>query len=228
MSYENTNMLQTLEPRWQTALVAERDKKYFCALIERVKAAYRTEESVYPPPELVFNAFAQTPFSEVRVVILGQDPYHGPDQAHGLAFSVPDSVPIPPSLRNIYRELASDTGGTTNTGGNLERWAHQGVLLLNSTLTVRADAAGSHRELGWEQFTDAVIQTISEQKEHVVFMLWGAFAQSKAAYIDHEKHLVLTAPHPSPLSAHRGFLGCRHFSACNTYLHKHNRQPIVW
>lgn len=217
-----------IEPSWKEALEDEFEKEYFKKLTTQVREAYLSREPVYPTPKLVFNAFTHTPVSEVKVVILGQDPYHGPDQAHGLSFSVPEGVAIPPSLRNIYKEIESDIGITPPPSGNLERWATQGVLLLNSTLTVRGGAAGSHQQFGWEQFTDAVIQLISEKREHVVFMLWGAFAQSKAAYIDESKHLILKAPHPSPLSAHRGFFGSKHFSQANAYLTEHDTKPIEW
>ena len=217
-----------IEQSWKTALKDEFEKDYFAALTKEVREAYSNHGPVYPPPQLLFNAFEHCPFEAVQVVILGQDPYHGPGQAHGLSFSVPEGVAIPPSLKNIYKEIATDIGTAPPPSGNLERWATQGVLLLNSTLTVRAGAAGSHQHFGWERFTDTVIATIAEQKEHVVFMLWGAFAGSKAAYIDKEKHCVLTAPHPSPLAAHRGFFGCRHFSQCNEYLARHGRTPIVW
>jgi uracil-DNA glycosylase len=217
-----------LEPSWKTALATEFSKDYFTQLTNNVRHAYLKEGLVYPPPKLVFNAFTHCPLKRVQVVILGQDPYHGPGQAHGLSFSVPEGIAIPPSLRNIYQEIASDIGTTPPANGNLERWADQGVLLLNSTLTVRAGAAGSHQSFGWEEFTDAVIATISRERKNVVFLLWGAFAGGKAALIDAEKHLVLKAPHPSPLSAHRGFFGCKHFSQCNAYLEKHGQAPISW
>jgi uracil-DNA glycosylase len=176
----------------------------------------------------VFNAFAQCPFDTVKVVILGQDPYHGKGQAHGLAFSVPDHVPIPPSLQNIYKEIKNDIGTDVPQTGNLERWAKQGVLLLNATLTVEQGNPGSHQGRGWEVFTDAVIQKISKEKEHVVFLLWGKFAQSKSSLIDENKHLILKAAHPSPFSAHNGFFGCHHFSKTNSYLQSHGKGPIVW
>ncbi|MAZ30138.1 uracil-DNA glycosylase [bacterium] len=217
-----------IEDSWREALHDEFVKDYFLALTSDVREAYLENGPVYPPPKLIFNAFAHCSFDEVKVVILGQDPYHGPGQAHGLSFSVPDGVRVPPSLQNIYKEIESDIGTPPPPSGNLERWAEQGVLLLNSTLTVQAGNAGSHQAFGWEQFTDAVIKTVAEQKEHVVFMLWGAFAGSKAAYVDETKHLVLKAPHPSPLSAHRGFFGCRHFSQCNAYLTEHGQTPITW
>ena len=217
-----------LEKSWKKTLTPEFEKPYFKTLTEKVRTAYLTEGAVYPSPKLIFNAFEYTPFDQVQVVILGQDPYHGPGQAHGLSFSVSDGVRTPPSLQNIYKEISADIGTPIPTSGNLERWAKQGVLLLNSTLTVTAHQAGSHQSFGWEQFTDAVIEKIATKKTNLVFMLWGAFAQSKASYISAERHLVLRAPHPSPLSAHRGFFGCKHFSQCNTYLNKHGRTPIEW
>jgi uracil-DNA glycosylase len=216
-----------IEPSWQAALAPEFTKDYFVKLREAVRQAYLTD-TVYPPPKLLFHAFDQCPLPAVRVVILGQDPYHGPGQAHGLSFSVPKGVRIPPSLQNIYKEIAADVGTNARADGNLERWAQQGVLLLNSTLTVRAGSAASHQKLGWEHFTDAVIGTVSEQRSHVVFLLWGSFAGSKRQLINETKHLVLTAPHPSPLSAHRGFFGCRHFSQTNQYLRDTGQTPIVW
>jgi uracil-DNA glycosylase len=216
-----------IEPSWKAALAPEFAKDYFITLREAVRQAYLTD-TVYPPPKLLFHAFEQCPLPAVRVVILGQDPYHGPGQAHGLSFSVPKGVRIPPSLQNIYKEIAADVGTNAPADGNLERWAQQGVLLLNSTLTVRAGNAASHQKLGWEHFTDAVISTVSEQRSHVVFLLWGSFAGSKRVLIDETKHLVLTAPHPSPLSAHRGFFGCRHFSQTNQYLCDTGQTPIVW
>ncbi len=217
-----------IEPSWQAALAAEFKKDYVRALCQQVQAAYADTVPVYPPPQYLFNAFNQCPFDQVRVVILGQDPYHGPGQAHGLAFSVPDGVAIPPSLQNVYKEIAADIGTPQPPSGNLERWAQQGVLLLNSTLTVRAGAAGSHQQFGWERFTDAVVTTIATHRPHTVFMLWGAHARSKRNLIDTRAHCVLEAPHPSPLSAHRGFLGCRHFSQCNRYLVEHGKTPIAW
>ncbi|MCA9366199.1 uracil-DNA glycosylase [Candidatus Kaiserbacteria bacterium] len=216
-----------IEPSWEAVLKSEFEKEYFKKLAETVRDAY-LKGPVYPPPQQVFNAFTLCPFDNVKVVILGQDPYHGPNQAHGLSFSVPDGVQTPPSLQNIYKEIQSDIGTPVPASGNLERWARQGVLLLNATLTVLPAQAGSHQGLGWEEFTDAVIKTISEHKEHVVFMLWGSYARSKASLIDWEKHLVLEAPHPSPLSAHRGFLGCKHFSQANQYLKEHKLEPVEW
>jgi len=183
---------------------------------------------VYPTPENVFNAFKLTPLGNIKVVILGQDPYHGEDQAHGLSFSVLNGTKVPPSLRNIYKELAADIDVGIPTSGNLEQWAAQGVFLLNSTLTVEDGQAGFHQGWGWEIFTDEVIRVISQEQPHVVFLLWGKFAQEKANLIDDSKHLLLKAPHPSPLSAHRGFFGCKHFSQANEYLRKNNIEPIRW
>lgn len=216
-----------IEASWKKVLEHEFEAAYFKELAEAVRNAYLSE-TIYPKPKAVFNAFMYCPFGTVKVVILGQDPYHGPGQAHGLSFSVPDGIPTPPSLQNIYKEIADDVGIQVPQSGNLERWAKQGVLLLNATLTVRAGDAGSHQGLGWEQFTDAVIKTISDKKEHVVFMLWGNYARSKASLIDWEKHCILEAPHPSPLSAHRGFFGSRHFSQANAYLNEHGQTPIHW
>ena len=183
---------------------------------------------MYPPASLIFSAFDLCPFSHVKVVVLGQDPYHGHGQAHGLCFSVPDGVAFPPSLRNIFKELLSDVGLEFPKSGNLERWAKQGVLLMNATLTVRAEQAGSHQNKGWEKFTDKVIEVVSREKEHVVFLLWGNYARAKKNIINTGKHLVLEAAHPSPLSASRGFLGCKHFSQCNNWLQKRNIQAIEW
>ena len=220
-------MLVRIESSWHAALASECAKPYFSALLARVETAQQTH-TVYPPAPLIFAAFERCPLSEVKVVILGQDPYHGPGQAHGLAFSVPECVPIPPSLQNIYKEISTDVGAPATTDGNLTRWATQGVLLLNTSLTVAAHQAASHSGWGWERFTDAVIKTVNTEREHVVFLLWGRHAQAKASLIDTKKHLVLTAPHPSPLSAHRGFFGCQHFSKTNNYLAQHGRTPIVW
>ncbi len=220
-------MVPILESSWKNIIQPELEKEYGRNLALFIHKAY-TFTVVYPPLPTIFNAFTLCPFSQVRVVILGQDPYHGEGQAHGLAFSVPDDIPIPPSLRNIYKEIYSDIGVTPPPSGNLQRLATQGVLLLNSTLTVEAGKAGSHQGKGWEQFTDAVIEKISSEKSHVVFLLWGAYAQSKQHLIDESNHLVLCAPHPSPLSAYRGFLGCKHFSQTNTYLQKHGHTPIAW
>lgn len=217
----------TLHPSWKIKLEQEFEKPYFHELIHFVKSAYRSG-AVYPSGKLIFNAFDMCPFDDVRVVILGQDPYHGPCQAHGLCFSVPDGVPHPPSLMNIFKEIKQDLNIPVPPSGNLERWAKQGVLLLNATLTVQAHQAGSHQGKGWETFTDAAIQELATHQDHLVFMLWGSYAQKKGGFIDSRKHLVLKAPHPSPLSAHRGFLGCRHFSMANEYLLKNGRMPINW
>ena len=216
-----------IEPSWKEVLKDEFEKDYFKKLSEIVRNAYLTA-TVFPPPKLVFNAFKHCPFNAVRVVILGQDPYHGAGQAHGLSFSVQDGTTIPPSLKNIYKEIAVDLGTDIPLSGNLERWAKQGVLLLNATLTVEQNKAGSHQGLGWETFTDAVIQKISTQKENMVFLLWGKYAQSKTPLIDPSKHLILTAAHPSPFSVHNGFFSCRHFSKTNIYLKKHNLDEIFW
>ena len=216
-----------IEPSWKSVLSQEFTTKYFHALSAFVRTAY-TDSTVYPPPKLIFNAFNRCPFPSVRVVILGQDPYHGKGQAHGLCFSVPDGVRTPPSLANIYRELRDDLGNIVPTSGNLERWADQGVLLLNATLTVAAGMPGSHQGKGWEQFTDAVVRLLNEHHEHLVFMLWGNYAKTKGICIDRERHLVLEAAHPSPYSASSGFFGCRHFSKANGYLATHGRGTIVW
>lgn len=229
----SSNLIQShtmevkMEQSWKDVLESEFAKEYFTSLTEQVRAAYLSS-TVFPPPKLIFNAFELCPFDNVKVVILGQDPYHGKGQAHGLSFSVPDGVRPPPSLQNIYKEIQADIGTPIPESGNLERWAKQGVLLLNSTLTVELSQAGSHQGFGWERFTEAVIETISEKKEHVVFLLWGKFAQNKAHFIDESKHLVLKAPHPSPFSAHSGFFGCKHFSKTNTYLTEHGLDPIEW
>ncbi len=217
----------TIEHGWKQRLKAEFEKPYFKSLIEFVKSEYQTN-TIYPPGKFIFNAFDTCAFDQVKVVILGQDPYHGPGQAHGLCFSVPDGVMIPPSLVNIYKELQSDMGIVPPRSGNLERWARQGVLLLNATLTVRGHQAGSHQGKGWEEFTDAAIKVLAEEREGLVFLLWGSYAQKKGAFIDSSKHLVLKSPHPSPLSAHRGFLGCGHFSKANEYLDQKGWTKIVW
>lgn len=216
-----------IEESWQKVLQDEFEKPYFKELVSFVKDEY-TAQKVYPPGNQIFNAFEMCPFDKVEVVILGQDPYHGPKQANGLAFSVSDEVRIPPSLLNIFKEIKNDLGKDLPPTGNLERWAKQGVLLLNATLTVRAGNAGSHQRKGWEEFTDAVVKKVNDQKEHVVFMLWGAYAQKKGAFIDERKHLVLKAAHPSPFAADRGFFGSRHFSKANAYLEQHGKKPIDW
>lgn len=217
-----------LSKDWQAVLKSELQASYFSALLAKLKAAYKTGVEIYPPAPQVFAAFNLCPFEQVKVVILGQDPYHSKSQAHGLCFSVPDEIKLPPSLKNIYKELVADTGKVPSSSGNLERWAKQGVLLLNATLTVEAGQPGSHQALGWERFTDAVIRKISTKKTKVVFILWGKFAIAKAALIDPEKHLILTAPHPSPFSAHRGFFGSKPFSKTNLYLEAQQKPPIKW
>jgi uracil-DNA glycosylase len=221
----------TIEQSWKEILKDEFEKEYFVELTNKVHEAYLSPSlQVFPPEPLMFNAFNHCHFNDVKVVIIGQDPYHGAGQAHGLSFSVPEGVPIPPSLRNIYKEIESNSpvNWTIPVSGNLVHWADQGVLLLNSVLTVEEGNPNSHRGCGWEQFTDAVIQKISDKKEHVVFLLWGAYAQEKGKNIDTTKHLVLTAPHPSPLSAYRGFFGCEHFGKTNKYLQQHHLKQINW
>jgi len=213
---------------WSDALGQEKEKDYFKEVLAFVQSQKDQGRQIFPPTEQIFNAFDSASFEDARVVILGQDPYHGPDQAHGLCFSVKEGVRIPPSLKNIFKEIESDLGFTPPNHGNLQAWADQGVLLLNSVLTVEAGKAASHAGKGWEAFTDRVIEVVNIEKERVVFMLWGAYAQKKGIHIDREKHLVLEAPHPSPLSAHRGFLGCKHFSKTNEWLQVHNLEPIDW
>mgnify|MGYP001016218956 CR=1 FL=1 len=216
-----------IEKSWKEALQAEFDKPYFAALVDFVKREYATKR-IFPPAPLIFNAFDQCPLDEVKVVILGQDPYHGPGQAHGLCFSVNDGVEFPPSLINIFKEIERDLHIPVPSTGNLLRWAKQGVLLLNATLTVEAHKAGSHQGKGWEIFTDAVIRILSEKREHLVFMLWGSYAQQKGVLINHAKHMVLRSVHPSPLSAYRGFIGCGHFSEANEFLISKEKTPIQW
>lgn len=216
-----------IEPGWKAVLYEEFAKPYFTELRSFLKQEKQAGKTIYPPGKLIFNAFALTPFDQVKVVILGQDPYHGPGQAHGLSFSVPTGIVAPPSLKNIYKELHTDLNLEVPNHGNLESWAKQGVLLLNSMLTVRAREAGSHRKKGWENFTDAVIDALNKQKEEVVFLLWGRYAQDKGALIDRTKHLVLQAPHPSPL-ARGGFFGSRHFSQTNDYLVSKGKPAIDW
>ncbi len=261
-------MTGKIEPTWEEALEDEFSKAYFEKLTDFMKTEYRNGV-VYPAPKNIFRAFDLCPFNKVEVVILGQDPYHGPGQANGLCFAVGENVPLPPSLQNIFKEIASDMGDRASSeeilrsadrtgdrasseeilrsadrtgdrasseeilrsadrSGDLSRWAEQGVLLLNATLTVRAHSAGSHQNKGWEEFTDAVIKTLSDKREHLVFMLWGNYAKAKGAHIDRTKHLVLEAAHPSPFSAHSGFFGCKHFSRANDYLIAHNKRPINW
>lgn len=216
-----------IEPTWKKVLTPEFEKPYFKTLTDFVRDEY-SKGVCYPPAAQIFNAFDLCPFDKVKVVIIGQDPYHEPGQAQGLCFSVNDGITIPPSLVNIYKEIKDDLGIIPPASGNLQRWAEQGVLLLNATLTVRIHQAGSHQRRGWETFTDAVIKTLAEQREHVVFILWGSYAQGKAQMIDPSKHLILKSVHPSPLSAHRGFFGNHHFSLTNDYLVKNGMEPINW
>jgi uracil-DNA glycosylase len=222
-----TNSIQ-LEPSWKTLLGDQFDQPYMAELKQFLQREKNAGKRIYPPGSLWFNALNSTPFEQVKVVILGQDPYHGPRQAHGLCFSVLPGVALPPSLQNIYKELANDLGLPIARHGCLQCWAQQGVLLLNATLTVEAARAGSHQGKGWERFTDRVIALLNERREGLVFLLWGSYAQQKGQFIDRDKHCVLCAPHPSPLSAHRGFLGCRHFSQANDYLTRHGQAPIDW
>ena len=216
-----------IHPSWEAVLHQEFDQEYFEKLTKFVKQEF-SSTTIYPEGKNIFRAFELCPFDQVKVVILGQDPYHGPKQANGLCFSVNDGIPLPPSLQNIYKEIATDLNITKPTSGNLDNWSRQGVLLLNATLTVRANQAGSHQKKGWEQFTDAAIQAISDQKENVVFLLWGKYAQEKGKVIDTSKHLVLKSVHPSPLSAYAGFFGCKHFSKTNDYLKSIGKTPIDW
>ena len=216
-----------IEDSWKQILSNEWNKDYFIKLTEFVRNEYSTGR-VFPPGKEIFAAFDTTPFEDVKVVIIGQDPYHDVNQANGLCFSVRDGIPFPPSLLNIFKEIQDDLGTPIPQSGDLSRWAKQGVLLLNSTLTVRAHSAGSHQNKGWEQFTDEVILQLAQQKENLVFILWGSYAIKKGAFINRMKHLVLTSPHPSPLSAYRGFFGNKHFSQANNYLIKHGKTPITW
>ena len=220
-------MTVRIDESWRQVLQPEFDKPYFELLTNFVRCAYQTTQC-FPPAGQIFRAFDLCPFDKVRVVIIGQDPYHDVNQAHGLCFSVQDGVPVPPSLVNIYKELNRDLGKPIPTSGNLTHWAEQGVLLLNATLTVEAHKAGSHQGKGWEEVTDAAIQALNNQRSNIVFMLWGSYAQRKGQFIDRRKHLVLTAVHPSPLSAYRGFIGCGHFSQANNYLLQHGQAPIAW
>jgi uracil-DNA glycosylase len=220
-------MTVKINETWRAPLQEEFDKPYFEQLTGFVREEYGSK-SIYPHSSLIFNAFEQCPFDKLKAVIIGQDPYHGPGQAHGLCFSVNDGVAFPPSLRNIFEEIKQDTGADVPPSGNLTRWAEQGVLLLNATLTVRAGEAGSHQGKGWETFTDAVIKKVADEKENIVFLLWGAYAQKKAAMIDPTRHKILTAVHPSPLSAYRGFFGCKHFSQANEYLKEKGKEEIRW
>lgn len=216
-----------IEPSWKQALAKEFEQPYFEQLTNFVRSEYQRTK-IYPPPKQIFYAFNHCPFDHVKVIIIGQDPYHGQGQANGLCFSVRNGVAIPPSLQNIYKEIHDDLGLPIPTTGNLEHWADQGVLLLNATLTVQAGQAGSHQGKGWEQFTDAVIKILSDQKTGLVFLLWGNYAKQKGAIIDRSKHHVLTAAHPSPFSANNGWFGCKHFSQTNALLHANGQTPIAW
>lgn len=216
-----------IDESWKEQLKDEFGKDYFVRLTEFVRNEYRTKQ-IFPPAKLIFNAFDHTPFDKVKVVILGQDPYHNDGQAHGLSFSVPDGIAAPPSLVNIFKEINRDLGIPIPRSGNLTRWANQGVLLLNATLTVQAHIAGSHQRKGWEEFTDAAIHKLAEGRENLVFILWGSYAQKKASFIDTSRHLVLRSVHPSPLSAHNGFFGNNHFSQTNKYLESKGIAPIEW
>jgi uracil-DNA glycosylase len=226
-SISSFHMEVKIESSWGSKLKNEFDLDYFQKLSEFVREEYRTK-TIYPPASLIFNAFNLCPFDKVKAVIIGQDPYHGPGQAHGLCFSVREGIDFPPSLKNIFKEIESDLGYKPAMSGNLERWSSQGVLLLNATLTVRAHLAGSHQGKGWERFTDYVINILNSDKNNLVFFLWGAYAQKKGGSIDRSRHLVLESVHPSPLSASRGFFGNRHFSRCNNYLSEKEIKPIDW
>jgi uracil-DNA glycosylase len=217
-----------IDASWKEVLHNEFEKEYFTRLTSFVKEEYTGPTPIYPPAKLIFNAFDHCPFNDVKVVILGQDPYHGAGQANGLCFSVNKGVAFPPSLMNIFKEIQSDIGTPIPQNGDLTRWSDQGVLLLNATLTVRASQAGSHQKRGWEEFTDAAIRELAERRENIVFILWGSYAQKKGAFIDRSRHLVLTSPHPSPLSAYQGFFGNHHFSKANEYLVQHGKKAIVW
>ena len=216
-----------IEQSWKDALSTEFNKDYFIKLTNFVRAEYLSGHAVYPAPKNIFNAFNLCPLDNVKIVIIGQDPYHEPNQAHGLCFSVLPPTPVPPSLQNIYKEIESDIGHPSVTNGDLTHWATQGVLLLNATLTVRAHTAASHAGHGWEEFTDSVIRTLGT-RENIVYMLWGSYAQKKAAFVNPNKNLILKSAHPSPLSAYRGFFGNRHFSRANEYLQQHGKTPIEW
>ena len=217
-----------IEESWKEVLKDEFEKTYFQHIVTFLKAEKASGKVLYPPGPLIFNSFKQTPFSKIKVVIIGQDPYHNTGQAHGLSFSVPDGIPKPPSLLNIFKELKNDLGIEISENGNLEKWASQGVLLLNASLTVRQNEPGSHAQIGWLQFTDEVIKKISTEKEGIIFLLWGKFAQEKQSLIDETKHVVLKAAHPSPFSASNGFFGCKHFSKTNEILMKQQKNPIDW
>lgn len=217
-----------IEESWKAMLAEEFKKPYFERLTAFVREEYKGNTPIYPPAKLIFNAFDHCPFDKVKVVILGQDPYHGTGQANGLCFSVNKGVAFPPSLMNIFKEVSADTGCPIPQDGDLTRWSDQGVLLLNATLTVRAASAGSHQKRGWEEFTDAVIRTLAYERENIVFILWGSYAQKKGAFINRDKHLVLSSPHPSPLSAYQGFFGNHHFTLANNYLKANGKTPIKW
>ena len=218
-----------IDPSWKLALETEFKKDYFSELVEFLKTEKASGQVIFPPGSLIFNAFNLTPLEQVKVVIIGQDPYHGPNQAHGLSFSVQQGIALPPSLLNIFKEIEQDLGvKMSRVNGDLSRWANQGVLLLNATLTVRANQPNSHSGIGWQRFTDAVIQQINEKKNNIVFILWGNFAKEKGNHIDENKHLVLRSPHPSPFSADKGFFGSKHFSKTNEYLSIHGIEPIDW
>lgn len=217
-----------IEQSWKDVLSAEFEKDYFKKLTDFVRGEYLSGKTIYPEPKNIFNAFNLCPLSKVKVVIIGQDPYHEPGQAHGLCFSVESGVDLPPSLINIYKEIESDIERKSITNGDLTAWANQGVLLLNSTLTVRAHAAASHSGMGWETFTDSVIRIVAQHRKHIVYMLWGSFAQKKAEFVNATENLILTSAHPSPLSAYRGFFGNRHFSRANEYLIANGKTPINW
>jgi len=217
-----------LDPSWQAVIGDELNKPYMQSLRAFLKQEKASGKTIFPPSPLIFNAFNHTPFDKVRVVIIGQDPYHGPGQAHGLSFSVPSGIALPPSLMNIFKEIEADLGIKMSRNGDLTAWANQGVLLLNATLTVEMANAGSHQNRGWEEFTDAAIAALNNHREGLVFVLWGSYAQKKGAMIDSKKHLILQSPHPSPLSAHRGFFGNHQFSTINRYLQEHGKTPINW
>lgn len=227
VDFNKTEMDVRIEDSWKRVLQGEFDKDYFAQLTTFVRQEY-ARTVIYPPAREIFNAFDHCPFDKVKVVILGQDPYHEPGQANGLCFSVAPGTQMPPSLVNIFKEIQSDLGKPMPANGDLTRWAEQGVLLLNATLTVQAHYAGSHQRRGWETFTDAVIRLLAEQREHLVFILWGSYAQQKSVYIDPTRHLVLKSAHPSPLSAYRGFFGCKHFSQANAYLMENGKQAVEW
>ena len=217
-----------IEQSWKDVLAGEFEKDYFARLTQFVKEEYNSGTPIYPPARLIFNAFDHCPFDKVKVVILGQDPYHGAGQANGLCFSVNKGITFPPSLLNIFKEIQDDLGTPIPQDGDLTRWSDQGVLLLNATLTVRASQAGSHQKRGWEEFTDAAIRELASRRSGIVFILWGSYAQKKGAFIDRSKHLVLSSPHPSPLSAYQGFFGNHHFSTANRYLQQPGKSEIIW